>query len=76
MRSDEKELRETLHASRNSLFSDVVRRFVRNRAAMLGLVILSVVLFVIIIVGSLVIRYVLSDHDPKPEKIAKKGAIK
>ena len=36
----------------------------------------SVVLFVIIIAGSLVIRYVLSDHDPKPGKIAKKGAIK
>jgi multiple sugar transport system permease protein len=36
----------------------------------------SVVLFVIIIIGSLIIRYVLNDHDPKPGKIAKKGAIK
>ena len=36
----------------------------------------SVVLFVIIILGSLVIRYLLNDHDPKPGKIAKGGAIK
>ena len=36
----------------------------------------SVVLFVIIIIGSLLIRYVLNDHDPKPGKLAKKGAIK
>ena len=36
----------------------------------------SVVLFVIIIVGSLIIRYVLNDHEPKPAKLAKKGAIK
>ena len=36
----------------------------------------SVVLFVIIIVGSLIIRYVLNDREPKPSKLAKKGAIK
>ena len=36
----------------------------------------SVVLFVIIIIGSLIIRYVLNDRDPKPEKLARKGAIK
>ena len=36
----------------------------------------SVVLFVIIIVGSLIIRYVLNDREPKPAKLAKKGAIK
>ena len=36
----------------------------------------SIVLFVIIIIGSLIIRYVMSDHEPKPEKLAKKGAIK
>ena len=36
----------------------------------------SVVLFVIIIIGSLIIRYVLSDHEPKPEKLARKGAVK
>ena len=35
----------------------------------------SVVLFIIIIAGSLVIRYVMADHDPKPAK-AGKGAIK
>jgi hypothetical protein len=35
-----------------------------------------VVLFVIIIVGSLIIRYVLNDREPKPAKLAKKGAIK
>ena len=32
----------------------------------------SIVLFAIIIVGSLIIRAVLNDHDPKPGK----GAIK
>ena len=36
----------------------------------------SIVLFVIIIIGSLIIRFVMSDHEPKPEKLAKKGAIK
>ena len=36
----------------------------------------SVVLFVIIIIGSLLIRYVLNDHDPKPGKQARKGAVK
>ena len=33
----------------------------------------SVVLFAIIIVGSLIIRWVLNDHDPKPVKAAKGG---
>jgi len=36
----------------------------------------SIVLFGIIIVGSLVIRYILNDHDPKPGKAAGKGAVK
>ena len=65
MRSNEKELRETLHASRNSLFSDVVRRFVRNRAAMLGLVILSVVLFVIIFAGLLAPENLVTAYNTK-----------
>ncbi len=33
----------------------------------------SVVLFGIIIIGSLIIRYVLNDHDPKPGKAPKGG---
>ena len=33
----------------------------------------SVVLFVIIIIGSLIIRYVLNDHEPKPAKALKGG---
>ena len=33
----------------------------------------SVVLFGIIIIGSLLIRYLLNDHDPKPAKAAKGG---
>ena len=33
----------------------------------------SIVLFVIIIIGSLLIRAVLNDHEPKPGKLAKKG---
>ena len=36
----------------------------------------SIVLFIIIIIGSLIIRYVMNEHDPKPGKLAKKGAIK
>ena len=36
----------------------------------------SIVLFGIIIIGSLIIRYVLNEHEPKPEKAARKGAIK
>ena len=29
-----------------------------------------------IIAGSLIIRFVLNDHEPKPAKAAKRGAIK
>ena len=36
----------------------------------------SVVLFGIIIIGSLVIRYVLNEHEPKPGKLPRKGAVK
>ena len=36
----------------------------------------SIVLFGIIIIGSLVIRYVLNEHEPKPGKLARKGAVK
>ncbi len=36
----------------------------------------SIVLFVIIIIGSLGIRFVMSDHDPKPGKYARKEAVK
>ena len=36
----------------------------------------SVVLFIIIIIGSLAIRAIMRDHDPKPGKLARKGAIK
>ena len=33
----------------------------------------SVVLFVIIIIGSLIIRYILNDHDPKPQKLRREA---
>ena len=36
----------------------------------------SVVLFGIIIIGSLIIRFILNDRDPKPGKLARKGAVK
>ncbi len=36
----------------------------------------SVVLFGIIIIGSLLIRFVLNDHEPKASKALRKGAIK
>ena len=35
----------------------------------------SVVLFGIIIIGSLIIRFILNDHEPKPKKVTGKGAI-
>lgn len=54
MRNREKEARKIRPAAGGSLFSDVVKRFVRNRAALLGLAILSVVVFVIIFADVLV----------------------
>ena len=33
----------------------------------------SIVLFAIIIIGSLLIRAILNEHEPKPGKLAKKG---
>ena len=65
MRSSEKQFKQTLHASRNSLFSDVVKRFVRNRAAMLGLVILSVVLFAIIFANVLAPEKLVTAYSTK-----------
>ena len=44
--------------------------------ALVPALVASVVLFGIIIIGSLVIRYVLNEHEPKPGKRARKGAIK
>ena len=36
----------------------------------------SIVLFAIIIIGSLIIRYVMNEHEPKPGKAMRKGAVK
>ena len=73
MRSSEKQWKNTLHASRTSLFSDVVKRFVRNRAAMLGLVILTVVIFAIIFADVLVPASRVTAYNTK-EKFAPPSA--
>ena len=54
MRSQQKAYKEMIHHSRDSLFRDVAKRFVRNKAAVLGLIILVVILFVIIFANFLV----------------------
>ena len=65
MRSNEEQWKNTVHASRNSLLSDVVKRFVRNRAAMLGLLILTLVIFVIIFADVLAPASLVTAYNTK-----------
>ena len=48
MRSQQKAYKEMIHHSRDSLLRDVAKRFMRNKAAVVGFIILTVILFVII----------------------------
>ena len=62
---DEKKYRTMIHASRDSLFRDVVKRFVRNRAAVMGLVVLAVILFVIVFANFLVPESLVTAYDTR-----------
>lgn len=48
---------------RDSLFKDIVKRFVRNKAAMLGLVLLTIVLFFIIFANVLIPSKLVTEYD-------------
>ncbi len=62
---DEKKYKTMIHASRDSLFRDVVKRFVRNRAAVIGLVVLTVILFVIVFANFLVPESLVTAYDTR-----------
>ena len=62
---DEKKYKTMIHASRDSLFRDVVKRFVRNRAAVMGLVVLAVILFVIVFANFLVPESLVTAYDTR-----------
>ena len=59
MRSQQKAYKEMIHHSRDSLFRDVAKRFVRNKAAVLGLIILVVIEVLL----SIVAVYFLKDKS-------------
>ena len=54
-----------IHASRDSLFRDIVKRFVRNRAAVIGLVVLAIILFVIVFANFLVPESLVTAYDTR-----------
>ena len=62
---DEKKYKTMIHASRDSLFRDVVKRFIRNRAAVMGLVVLAVILFVIVFANFLVLESLVTAYDTR-----------
>lgn len=62
---DEKKYKTMIHASRDSLFRDVVKRFVRNRAAVIGLVVLAIILFVIVFANFLVPESLVTAYDTR-----------
>ncbi len=62
---DEKKYKTMIHTSRDSLFRDVVKRFVRNRAAVIGLVVLTVILFVIVFANFLVPESLVTAYDTR-----------
>ncbi len=62
---DEKKYKTMIHASRDSLFRDVVKRFIRNRAAVIGLVVLAVILFVIVFANFLVPESLVRAYDTR-----------
>ena len=62
---DEKKYKTMIHASRDSLFRDVVKRFIRNCAAVIGLVVLAVILFVIVFANFLVPESLVTAYDTR-----------
>lgn len=65
MMGPSKQYKKMVHNSRDSLFSDVVKRFVRNRAALIGLVILAVILFAIVFANFLVPKELVTAYDTR-----------
>ena len=63
MRSQQKAYKEMIHHSRDSLLRDVAKRFMRNKAAVLGFIILTVILFVIIFANFLVPEELVTAYD-------------
>lgn len=63
---NETKLKKTLHAARTpSLARDAFKRFLRNRAAVIGAVILAVVLFMILFADLIVPAEMVTAYDPK-----------
>ena len=63
MRSQQKAYKEMIHHSRDSLLRDVAKRFMRNKAAVVGFIILTVILFVIIFANFLVPEELVTAYD-------------
>ena len=63
MRSQQKANKEMIHHSRDSLLRDVAKRFMRNKAAVVGFIILTVILFVIIFANFLVPEELVTAYD-------------
>ena len=63
MRSQQKAYNEMIHHSRDSLLRDVAKRFMRNKAAVVGFIILTVILFVIIFANFLVPEELVTAYD-------------
>ena len=60
---DQKKFKKMIHRSRDSLFSDVVKRYLRNPAAVIGGVILLVIVFVCIFANVLVPEELVTAYD-------------
>lgn len=63
MMKNDKAYKKTIHASRDSHFSDVAKRFARNKAALLGLIILMFILFIILFANFLVPEELVTAYD-------------
>ena len=60
---DQKKFKKMIHRSRDSLFSDVVKRYLRNPAAVIGGMILLVIVFVCIFANVLVPEELVTAYD-------------
>lgn len=59
-----------MRRNKNSHYSDIVKRFVRNKAAVFGLVIVFVVLFVILFANVLIPEEMVTAYDTKAKFVA------
>ena len=60
---DQKQFKKMVHGSRDILFADVVKRYMRNPAAVIGAVLLLVVLFVCLFVSLLIPEEMVTAYD-------------